>query len=248
MSKKYLVAIVVSLIFIPLQAAALQNKIIFSFGSHNAEPYTISQDNNLIGGIIWDIGHELAKALNAEASFIKIPRKRQFGYLETGKTHVLLISNPAWLNSNKNIQWSAPLFIEEDIIVTHANNPLTINSKQNLYGLRLGAIRGYKYPLIDGDIEKKLILRDDVRTLNSNFEKLLVSRIDVFIDSSILINYRLAKRKDAKQFRVAPLSITPHNIQAAISPKSTIKPKDIISALAKLKNDGVIDAILHKYK
>jgi len=248
MSRIFLISILFASCFNLLEAKEQPKEINFSFGSHNGAPYIIKNNNKVIGGVIWDIAHELSKELNAQAKFLNIPRKRQASFLEKGETDVLLISNPIWLNNTKKLIWSNPLFNESDVLVTLADKPLTLNSKQDLYGLNIGAIRGYKYPSIDKYIEQKYITRHDVREIDANIKKLLLSRIDAFIDSSILINYRLLKRKDANKFKVSSLIISTHQVYAAISPKSPIKPKIIIAALEKLKNNGVIEAILNKYK
>lgn len=223
-------------------------KIIFSFGSHNGAPYAITSGNNLIGGVIWDIANELADELNAQAHFVNIPRKRQSNYLTEGETDVILISNPKWLSNEGGLIWSEALFEELNVVVTLSDCPLIIKSKQDLHGLSIGTIRGYKYPLIEDDITQNLITRYDVRELDANIGKLLLARIDALIDSSILINYRLSKEENENRFQVAPLIISKHEVYAAISPKSSIAPKKIAEALKKLKEQGVIEAIMQKYK
>lgn len=223
-------------------------KIVFSFGSHNSAPYAIANGSNLVGGVIWDIANELADELNAEAIFVNIPRKRQAKYLKAGHTDVLLISNPSWLGNVGGLVWSEALFEELNVLVTLADNPLVIQSKQDLHGLNIGTIRGYKYPLIEDDFEQSLIARYDVRELDANIGKLLLARIDAFIDSSILINYRLSKKENTDRFQVAPLILSKHQVYAAISPMSSVAPKQIVAALKKLKEQGVIDAIMQKYK
>ena len=53
-----------------------------------------------------------------------------------------------------------------------------------------------------------LILKcHDVKELDANFEKLLLARIDAFVDSSLLVNYQLSKREDAHRFKITPLIV-----------------------------------------
>lgn len=248
MIRIFLICITFSFSICSVRATEHPKNITFSFGSHNVAPYTFTHGDNIIGGVIWDIAHELADELNAQANFVNIPRMRQVGYLENGVTDVILISNPQWVSHKNKLIFSKPLFKDKDILVTLTDNPLTINSKEDLYGLNIGTIRGYKYPLIDEDIAQLHISRQDVRDLDSNVQKLLLSRIDAYIDSSILVNYKLSNREDAGKFRIEPLIISTHQIYAAISKKSSVPPLKIITALEKLKKNGVIKAILHKYK
>lgn len=223
-------------------------KIVFSFGSHNSAPYAIANGSNLVGGVIWDIANELADELNAQAVFVNIPRKRQEKYLSDGDIDVLLISNPKWLGSKGGLVWSEALFEESNVVVTLADPLLTIKSKQDLHGLDIGTIRGYKYQLIESDVAENLITRFDVRELEANFGKLSLARIDALIDSSILVNYQLSQKKDSHRFKIAPLVISKHQIYAAISPLSSVDPKRIVEALKELKDQGVIEAIMQKYK
>jgi polar amino acid transport system substrate-binding protein len=235
-------------LFYSLSAKEYHESIVFSFGSHNGAPYTFTSGEHLVGGIIWDIAHELTDELNVRAEFVNIPRKRQATFLEKGEADIILISNPEWLSNKDSVRWSEELFKDRDILVTLADSPLTINFKQDLFGLIIGTIRGYKYPLIDNNFDQQQMIRLDVRELHSNFEKLLLKRVDTFIDSSILINYQLSKRADMDMFRVETLEISNHQIHAAMSAKSSVSHQRILPALKKLKKDGVIDAILHKYK
>lgn len=225
-----------------------EQKIVFSFGSHNSAPYAIANGNNLVGGVIWDIANELADELNAQAVFVNIPRKRQEKYLKEGSTDVLLISNPKWLGSGGDLMWSEALFDELNVLVTLAHNSLVLQSKQDLYGLDIGTIRGYKYPLIEDDFSQKLIARYDVRELDANIGKLSLGRIDAFIDSSILVDYWLSKKENKQRFQVAPVIISKHQVYAAISPMSSVDPKKIIEVLKELKDQGVIEAVMQKYK
>ena len=248
MIRIFLICIIFSFSISSVRATEQPKNVTFSFGSHNVAPYTFTDGDNIIGGVIWDIAHKLADELNVQVSFVNIPRMRQENNLENGVTDIILISNPNWLSNKNKFIFSKALFKEKDILVTLIDNPLTINTKEDLYGLDIGTIRGYKYPLIDEDIAQNHISRQDVRELDSNLQKLLLSRIDAYIDSSILVEYKLSKREDASKFRVEPLVISTHQIYAAISKKSSVPPRKIIAALEKLKKNGVIDAILHKYK
>jgi ABC-type amino acid transport substrate-binding protein len=248
MSRKSLITLLFFFFFKSSLAMEETPEIVFSFGSHNSAPYAITHGNKIVGGIIWDIANELADELNAQATFADIPRMRQTNYLKAGRTDVLLISNPMWLKNKENLIWSKALFDEFDVLLNRADNPLTIRNQEDLHGLNIGTIRGYKYQLIEEDIAQGLITRFDVRGLDANIGKLLLNRIDALIVSSTVINYRLSKRKDADKFKISPLILSNHQVYAAISPKSSISPKKIIDALNKLKEQGVIEAIIQRYK
>lgn len=217
-----------------------------SYGSHNGAPYVIQSNNQIQSGLIWDIGHELAYKLNARAHFMKLPRKRQATYLEQGKIDVLLLSNPKWLNNHQRLNWSNALFEEQDLLVSLQHTLIT--KEKDLHGLNIGTIRGYQYNILDAGFEKGHYYRDDVSNLVSNFDKLRLRRIDALVDSSILINYRLSTMSNPEIFKISPVVVSQHVIQAAVSPSANIPSHQIIDALNALKKEGVIDKIIKKYQ
>jgi len=224
-----------------------ETRLLIGYGDHNAPPYAIEKGEKLYGGIIKDIATEISDELDIPVTFIKTPRKRTERYLENGTIHLILMTNPAWLNSEK-LQWSDDLLIEKEVIVIKADNPKEYLNIKDLRGMIIGTIRGYTYPALQELFDNEYFIRYDVSNLEVNFIRLSLNRVDALIGADILINYQLKQSKDANIFKVLPLRINQNNIQAALSPYAPITLTQLNKVLNKLKDQGVIAAILKKYQ
>ena len=81
-----------------------------------------------------------------------------------------------------------------------------------------------------------------------NLIRLELNRIDALVDADILIDYQLKQVKNAEIFKVLALTVSQHKIQADLSPNAPITMVQFNQALKKLKDQGVIAAILRKYQ
>jgi ABC-type amino acid transport substrate-binding protein len=230
------------------EAADKGNTLIVGYGDHNAPPYAIEMSEKLQSGIIKDIATELSDELDISVSFFKTPRKRTERYLENNTIHLYLISNPAWLDNSDKLQWSTPLFIDKDILVVREDNPKKYQEMADFRRMIIGTIRGYSYPELQPFFDKEFFIRYDVSSLDVNFIRIELNRIDALVDSEILINYHLKQSNNAHLYRKSPLTVSQQNIQAALSPNAPITLIQLNQALKKLKDQGVIAAILKKYQ
>jgi len=235
--------------FLPLFTLADdKTTLIIGYGDHNSAPYAIEEAEQLTSGLIKDIATELAGELDICITFVKTPRKRIERYIENNTIHMLLIGNPNWLSNSDKLQWSETIFIEKDIMVVKADNPNKYQELADFKGMIVGTIRGYKYPSLQPFFDKGHFIRYDVNNLNVNLIRLDLNRIDTLIDSDILINYQVKQNRNPQIFNVLPLIVSKQDIKAALSPNAPIKLSQINQALKKLKDQGVIDAIMKKYQ
>jgi ABC-type amino acid transport substrate-binding protein len=223
-------------------------KLRISYGDHNAPPYAIEKGETLYGGIIKDIATEISAELDINVIFIKTPRKRIERYLENDTIHLVLISNPSWLSNSADLKWSESLFVEKDVIVIKADNDKKYQNVQDLKGMIIGTIRGFKYPTLQPFFDEGFFTRYDVSNLNVNFIRLGLNRIDALVDADISINYQLQQDKNSKTFNVLPIIVSQQNIKATLSPNAPITLSQLNQVLRKLKHQGVIAAILKKYQ
>ena len=234
----------------PLQFVSANdtNKLIISYGDHDSAPYAIEKGEALSSGLIKDIATEIADELDINISFFKTPRKRTERYLENDKVHLVLITNPAWLHNSDKLQWSENIFSEKDVVVTRSDNHINYETLADLKGMIIGTIRGYTYPTLEPYFEKGDFTRYDVSNLQVNFIRLELNRIDALVDADIAVSYLLQQSNNAQAYRVLPLSVSQHNIKAALSPNAPVSLEDFNQALRKLKEQGIIAAILKKYQ
>lgn len=225
-----------------------RENLTFSYGPHNSPPYAITQKNEITSGIIVEIGKLLTKELRVNAKFISVSRKRQANQLLLGETDVILITNPKWLDNPERFIWSEPLFEEEDVLIGLADQPYKISRKEQLKDMTIGTILGYKYPTLDPMFKERSIIRQDVRSLNANIQKLTLKRIDLLVDSTLLIEYQFNQRGNRAQFQRQPFKLSQHHIHAAISKKASMPPEIIKAALKHLVENGSIETVLNNYR
>ena len=221
--------------------------MLIGYGDHDAPPYAIEKAETLYSGIIKDIATEIADELDINVVFIKTPRKRIERYLENGTINLILMTNPAWLSNSEKLQWSEALFIEKDLLVVKADDKKNYQKITDFRGMIIGTIRGYKYPTLQPYFDKGYFNRYDVSNLNVNFIRLDLKRIDALVDAEILINYQLKQSNNSDSYKVMPMEVSQQHIQAALSPKAPITLLQLNQVLKKLKEQGVIEAILKKY-
>jgi len=221
--------------------------LIIGYGDHDSAPYAIESGERLSSGIIKDIATELSGELDINITFIKTPRKRTERYLESNTIHLILITTPHWLSNSEKLQWSDTIFIEKDIMVIKADDSNLYQQLADFRGMTIGTIRGYKYPTLQPFFDKEYFVRYDVNNLNVNLIRLGLNRIDALVDAEVLINYQLKKNENPQEFKVLPLVVSEQNIQAALSPNAPVTLVTFNQALNRLKDQGVIAAILKKY-
>lgn len=233
-----------------LSFASDKTTLIVSYGDYNAAPYAMETGEQLSSGIIKDIATELGDELGITVSFLRTPRKRIERYLSNNTSHVHLISNPAWLNNSDKFQWSDALFTQQERMVINADNTNKYEKLSDFKGMIIGTIRGYKYPTLQVFFDKGDLIPYGVSNLAVNLIRLDLKRVDVVIDSNILINYQLKqlkKKTNESPFRVLPIIVSQVDIKAIISPSAPVTLEQFNQALRKLKDQGVIDAIMKKY-
>lgn len=230
-----------------LASAAQADPLVVCYGVHNASPYTFIQDERLAGGIIKDLYDGLGSALGIPVEYQQASRKREEDFLLKGESHVIPISNPAWLEHGEQFNWTLPLFTESNRFVVSAKNPISIESFKDLHGKRLGTIRGYYYTGLMEALESGQILRQESENLETNFKMLQRGRIDCLIDSEILIRHYLKAHDAHDDFVIAKKIASTHSVQSAISKKAPVSIERINAAFKQMRETGQIERIIENY-
>lgn len=248
---KFCMFIKLGVVLLFVSSPAWANKdltILLAYGDNDGAPYAIEESDKLSAGLIKDISTELAAFLDLNIEYVKIPRQRIERYLENNDIHIVLFSNPDWLSNSEKLQWSDEIFYEEDLVVVREDNPKTFNKIEDLRGMTLGTIRGYHYANLQPYFDDKFFVRYDVSTLEVNFIRLSLNRIDSLVGANVLIKYYLKTSRNPESFKVLPFTVSSHPVKAAISPNAPIDINKFNAALSQLKSEGVIEAILEKYQ
>lgn len=217
-----------------------------AWGSHNAPPYAITKDGNLVGGLIHDIGTRTATGLRTRAIFVNVPRARYESQLLDGSIDLTCIVNRNWLAHPDAFTWTRPLFDEVDVVVQQAGDPPWLRLS-DLAGQRVGTILGYRYPTLDTLFNSAQAERDDAADLDSNLQRLALGRVDGVVDANIPVYYWLLRNDRKDLLRVAPLVVSTHTVSCAVSPRAGPGAARVRKVVDSLVRRGVVGDLLAAY-
>ena len=237
--------IVLALLFSRNLAA---QSLVVNFGVHNAAPYAFVEDGKITGGIIKDIMDLLGKKIGIDIQYAETPRKRLSAYLQSGRVHIVVLSNPLWFANSHLFDWSDPLITEKNLFMLKSDSLLKIKRFEDLEGKILGTILGYSYPALKQMLDQNIIHRADTLTLNQNFIKLQAGRVDALIDSDILIQYYLKSNNLQNQFIAAEKLASEHLLRSVLSKHAPIDIVQVNKAYKAMKEKGELSRILNKYR
>lgn len=221
------------------------NTIKVSFDYHNIPPYAVIENNKLVGGLIKDIFDELQRRVDIKVIYVRVPRARQIDKLLDGSIDILSIMNPKWLEGKADlVYWSPKLFSQRSVFFYKKEGWVDINSINDLYGLRVGCIRGYHYGILSPYFEKGSIIMVSNSNLDNNLKMLNAGRLDAILDSEILLRYRV---KDLARYTISPFIPLTNDIYFAYSPISHINRDLLNREIQKLVDEGFIENLLDKY-
>lgn len=223
-------------------------ELIVSFGTEDAAPFVFLEGEELVEGIIKDVMDAVGRELEIDVIYKPLPRKRIEPYMLAGKVHIIMNSNPAWVQDSEQYDWSVPLFQELNWFVVAAERAFSIKTFDDLNGKRLGTILGHYYPGLMEKFERQEIFRDDNTNFEANFKKLQAGRIDSLISSNILITYYLKQHNAHDRFVIAEKVASSHDIQAMISRHSPVPSERLNAEFQRILENGRMAEILGKYK
>ncbi|EAT11024.1 transporter substrate-binding domain-containing protein [Bermanella marisrubri] len=136
-----------------------------------------------------DLSQAWAKTMNAQQSqycFViqKITRPALNHWVEGESPFMILWANTLWFRSkDTNIKATKPLFWDADVVVSLRDNPVQLQTFDDLIGLRLGARDGHYYKGLEECFSDGRIKRVDSNSSKDNLRSLMNSEIDAYIDS-----------------------------------------------------------------
>lgn len=226
-------------------------QLVVAYGSHNAPPIAIVNESSgeIASGVIYDMGLELAARVGATPAFKLIPRKRLPFSLINGDVHVYCEWNPAWTAQADKLFWSEPMYTSSDHFMVRVDSPISLTHRDNLKGLVIGAIRGFKYsPALMAAVSQGHVVRVDVNSNQQNIDMLALKRVDAIIIEKFISGYLLKGREDSGAFRIEPLVDDVKDRYCSFSPKTPVSIPNLQKAAAAMRADGTIEKILQRYR
>ncbi len=228
--------------------AHAQTVLIVGITENQQRPYIELEHGALAGGLLKALVDELGAELGIEVEYRLLPRKRLQQQLLAGQLHLLPHANPAWLPDADAFFWSAPWIEDRDVLIVRRDEPGPITDLHGLSGRRIGTILGYHYPELDFFFEHRMLLRDDGHDLRQNLERLAARRIDLLVDSEVMIDDQLRQMPHPERFRKLDLIVANNPRHLALSKHAPISIEQLERALQALRQQGRITELLERYR
>lgn len=212
-----------------------------------AMPYAKFDADHFNGGIVYDLGQALEKALDMPVDFVVLPRKRIDGAVLAGEIDLRCYTNPQWTPIADQHIWSKSLFDLGDVLFGSNGTAEPANLKSLPAGSVVSTVLGYEYLPLQVQFASGQLKRDDAADLEKLLMKMSVGRSPYGIADALSLQWY---QRTTPQHRLAPwrLSVSRNDFMCGVPKKGRVSAAKILAALDELKKTGRIDEILRKYR
>ncbi|MEX1220565.1 MAG: transporter substrate-binding domain-containing protein [Idiomarina sp.] len=232
-------------IFLPLFAFAQQQPIRAIVSASNGSPYAIFENRRLHGGIAKDILDTLAQRSFRDIDYLNLPRARVELWLESGQADIACFLNPDWVNKPEQLAWSAVLFMTEQVFIRRVDSA-PITRVEDLNQLRIGTVRGFRYPELEPLFSSGQAVRDDAADLAANIERLREGRLDTVMSVDLHVDYFEVARNNPN-FAIDKMWAAPSPTYCALSKHNATNYNELQQVLRDLVDTGAIKKIIAEY-
>lgn len=224
-------------------SARADGDVVFLVDTGTEMPMAQFKGWQLVGGIHFDLGQGLARAMGRTAKFSTLPRQRTVGALEQGAADLMCGIVPQWLDGL--FDWSQPFLPTVEVLLTSLD-AARLRTLAEVSGQTVGTVRGYKHP----ELERLLgagFVRDDGPSTEASLRKLAVGRMRHIVTSEYIYHYRLTQR-DMPMAVHPPLVVKRYMTQCAVSPKGSVSVAEVNAAIAQMQREGRVAKIVAQYR
>lgn len=178
-----------------------------------------------------------------------VPRRRlEFTIESRDFQGVALFLAPEFLSKEaKSGQWSAPVMVDENVLVSLM--PTQTTSLDELAGKKLGGIAGHVYRVLGPLIEAGKIRRKDAGDHVSNLKKLCLGRVDFVVMSRSELNGSAELARCGRSFRWSPFPEPQVIVRRVLVRVSDARSSEsLLAATAKVACSEAWQAELRRYQ
>ncbi|MDA7085899.1 transporter substrate-binding domain-containing protein [Pseudomonas sp. SA3-5] len=215
----------------------------WGFSPADDRPYVEVRNHQLLGGFTHRLGSRVGQRLNLELQFVETPNRRIEEFIQRGRIHLICNANPEWVAEPRRYRWSPKLYQEEDVLLLHDRQP-PVTGLHDLYGKSLGTRLGYIYslPLMEA-FARELVIRQNVRDLDSGLYLLSKQRLDALIDMRRPLTYKLAQRPELP-LHVSDWVVQRYDLSCIYGQQMPISAERLDKVLLELRDSGAIAEML----
>lgn len=210
-------------------------------------PYGDVREEQLVGGIVFDLTQAVGRTLNVPVHYMVLPRVRLEAAAEAGQIDVFCYFNPAWAQHADKYLFSAPLFDASDVLIGARNAPPVSNLAQLTHGATVGTVIGYVYPSLTRQFKDSSVLREDGADQDNVLLKLSLGRSRYAVVNSRMLAW-FKRQFPGDTIAGWHLPLERSDFYCGVIKTATHNSQVIVDALNRLKANGQINTILQKYE
>ncbi len=243
--------LVLSTALVSVAHATPENKeIIIGFNNVAWPPYLVKETDREIHGIMIDVMKEIAQKHGFSVKIAPLPEKRAIRGITGGDIDAYSKAKE-WVDNPNAYLWTDPVLDSTDVLIFPKDRPVKFNAPDDLKGKQIGAILGYRYPLLEPYFADGRIKRDDVKKDLLMLRKLLKGRDDAAIINKLVAFWVIRQNPELKgQFAFSEKAVGKAGVCFMFTAKRNWGPfiETFNKELAAMKTDGRLDAIVQKYQ
>lgn len=233
-------------LFAPVAAA---QELIYTYWLEALEPFAIRYNGQLTGGMVKDIGDELASRMKLTPKYIELPTKRVDIMIKEGNAHISCLTNPKWEQNPDDYHWSPVMFQGSDNFLVRKDQIDSIKSIADFEGKRIGTYNGYVY----SDQVTQLFEQDKAESLRvgnlvTAMRLIDRGRLDTVIDFGSIIEYELKKQNMQGRLDIASVDADVFDFHCSYSLKIPYDAALLDAHIVKMKQEGFFKRVQDKYR
>ena len=219
-----------------------------SFSRSASEPYVFIDKRELTGGVLKELMDALSKQSGIEMKYVLVSKRNQEEQMKSGNIDGSCLINPTDLLHPKEHLWSTSLYEEEDVLIVRKKDAHKLNTLSSLHGHKVGTIQAHSYPTLNPYFQNKKIERIENKKLVNNINQLRFGVLDAVVDTKLAVGHCIQKKNIEQSLSISNQAIDKQELFCAFRKDMEVSLEKINAAFFVLKEKGVIDKILNKYK
>lgn len=154
-------SLVLAALWVPAMGWGQAGALRFSASSTWGMPYGDVREDQLLGGIVFELMQAIGLALNVPVRYVVLSRNRLEAAAQAGEINVRCYFNPAWTKAPEQYVFSAPLFDASDVLVGARDQGAITDLAHLPQGATVGTVIGFVYPSLTQRFQDRSLLHDD---------------------------------------------------------------------------------------
>lgn len=224
-------------------STALAAPLRIAVTAENHMPLAEIRKGELVGGLLKDIGDEIARRLGREPVYLVLPSKRLDAAMAAGEADITCNQRPEWRSTP--LIWTRPLYRDRGWLIARPGAE-PVRRMEDLAGKRVGMVQGYVYSDPSPQVQARLI-RDDAPSMRANIEKFDRGHVSYAFVNEMTFLY-LQRRMGRTIPTQPPLRQPVFEPACGISPKSAVPADRLRDAVDTLAASTRLTALLDRYR